>query len=93
MFYKILLAIDAMVAAVVVYFFVVGLGDGSISSFNIELWLTILVALAVVIGGGVLLNSSGYRRAANALLLVLATPACLYALFVLSLVIFQPRWN
>ncbi len=93
MVYKILLAIDAIVAAIVVYFFVVGLGDGSISEFNIQLWVVILLALAAIIGGGVLLDGKGYRKAANGVLLVLATPGVLYGLFLLLIVITQPRWN
>jgi hypothetical protein len=93
MVYKILLAIDAIVAAIFVYFFVVGLGDGSISDFNSRLWGIILLALAAIIGGGVLLNGKGYRKAANGLLLVLATPGILYGLFLLLIVIAQPRWN
>jgi hypothetical protein len=93
MVYKILLAIDAIVAAIFVYFFVVGLGDGSISDFNSQLWGIILLALAAIIGGGVLLNGKGYRKAANGLLLVLATPGILYGLFLLLIVIAQPRWN
>jgi hypothetical protein len=93
MVYKFLLAVDAIVAAVVIYFFVVGLGDGSISDFNIRLWLIILLALAAIIGGGVLLNGKGNRKAANALLLVLATPGVLYGLFLLLIVVTQPRWN
>ena len=36
--YRILLAIDVAAALVAVYFFVVGIGDGSVSSFNIAIW-------------------------------------------------------
>ncbi len=93
MFFRILLGIDAIAAAIILYFFVVGLGDGSISDFNMHLWLGILAALGVVIGGGVALNAKGNRRAANAVLLILAIPTALYGLFVLSLIVFQPRWN
>ena len=93
MAFKILLAIDAVVALIVVYFFVIGLGDGSISAFNIQLWLAILACLVLVIGGGVLLNGKGHRRTANGLLLILATPSVVYGLFILSIVILQPRWN
>ena len=40
-------AIDAVVAAIAVCFFLVGLADGSVSSFNIALWACILLVLAV----------------------------------------------
>jgi hypothetical protein len=93
MFFRILLGIDAIAAAVVVYFFVIGLADGSVSSFNMQLWLGILAAVAAILVGGFLLNAKGQRIAANLVLLILATPAALYGLFMLSIIIFQPRWN
>ena len=92
MFFRLLLAIDAIAALVILYFFMIGLADGSVSSFNMELWFGILAAVAAILGGGLLLKAKGQRIAANLVLLVLATPAALYGLFFLS-IIFQPRWN
>ena len=88
-----LLGIDLLVALVVVYFFVIGLADGSVSSFNMSLWLGLLAAVAAAVGGGWLLNVNGRRGAAIAALLILAVPGVLYALFVLLIIIAQPRWN
>lgn len=93
MFFGILLAIDAIAALVILYFFLIGLADGSVSSFNMSLWLGILAAVAAILGGGLLLKAKGQRIAANLVLLILATPAALYGLFFLSIIIFQPRWN
>jgi hypothetical protein len=76
-----------------VYFFVIGLADGSVSSFNMQLWLGILAAVAAIVGGGIWLNALGHRIVANLVLLILATPAALYGLFILSVIVFQPRWN
>jgi hypothetical protein len=92
-FVRILLAIDIAVAMVILYFFFIGLADGTVSSFNAGLWLTILVALAAILGGGAALNASGRRGAAIAVLLILAIPGFLYGLFVLALIVLQPRWN
>jgi hypothetical protein len=92
-FVRILLAIDVAVAMVILYFFFIGLADGSVSSFNSTLWLTILAALAAIIGGGAALNANGQRGAAIAVLLILAIPGLLYGLFVLMLIVLQPRWN
>ncbi len=91
--FRILFGIDALAAAVIVYFFFVGLADGSVSSFNAGLWFAILAALAAILGGGWIANANGKRGAAIALLLVLAIPAVLYGLFILLIVIAQPRWN
>jgi len=93
MFFGILLAIDAVAALVIVYFFLIGLADGSVSSFNMQLWLGILTAIAAILGGGLLLKSKGQRIAANLVLLILAAPAALYGFFILSIIVFQPRWN
>ena len=92
-FARALLVFDALIALVVVYFFVAGLGDGSVSDFNGALWFGILGALAAILGGGWLLQRNGQRGAAIAVLLILAVPGLLYALFMALVLIAQPRWN
>lgn len=79
--------------AVVLYFFVIGLADRSVSSFNIMLWLVLIGITVGVPLGGWRLNAAGRRKTATALLAVVAVPAIAYALFVLLIVITQPRWN
>lgn len=91
--FRILLGIASAVALVVLFFFFWGLGDGSVSSFNILLWLTLLGGVAAIIFGGWALNASGRRGAACALLSILAVPGVLSALLLLSVLILQPRWN
>ena len=54
---------DALIALVFVVFFVWGLVDGSVSSFNLVLWIGILAALGGVLAG---VRGSG-TRAINAL--------------------------
>jgi len=93
MLVRTLLGIDVLVALVVVYFFVVGLADGSVSSFKMSLWLGLLAVVAAVVGGGWILDANGRRGAAIAVLLILAVPGILYGLFILLIVIAQPRWN
>jgi hypothetical protein len=51
------------------------------------------MGLAVVLGGGWILSARGQRAAAIVLLMILAMPGFLYGLFILAIVIFQPRWN
>ena len=93
MLFWILFGIDAIAAAVVIYFFIVGLMDGSVSSFNIALWMGLLATLTTILGGGWFLQRSGKRGAASAWLAILAAPAFLFGLFVLGLIVLQPRWN
>jgi hypothetical protein len=86
-------AIDAVVAAVAVAFFFIGIADGSVSSDNIALWMGLLAAAAVFVGGGLLLRSKGHRRAAIALLWVLAAPGVFAGLLMVLIIVNPPRWN
>lgn len=93
MLFRLLLGLDVLAALVVLYFFAAGLADGSVSSFNMGLWLGLLLAVAAIVGGGVALRRAGRQHLASAMLALLAVPAALYALF-LALVIFSgARWN
>jgi len=91
--YRGALAVAGLVAAVVVYFFLVGLADGSVSSFNAGLWLGLLALVAGALLGGTLLRARGHTGAAVAVLAILAVPGLLYGLFLLLLLVTQPRWN
>jgi hypothetical protein len=91
--YWILLAIDGVAALVALYFFFIGLADGSVSSFNAGIWLALLGGLGAVIGGGMALNAAGRRRAACTLLSVLAVPAFGSGLLILALIVLQPNFR
>ena len=93
MFFRILIGLDGAAAAVAVYFFLTGLADGSVSAFNIELWLGILAGIAAILAGGVLLHRKGHPVLANLVLAVLAVPAALYVLFMLIVIGSGARWN
>lgn len=93
MLFGILFAIDLLAAAGFVVFFIWGLADGSVSSFNAEIWGVTLLTLAAVLGGGWTLQKRGQHGAAKGVLLVVAVPALLTALFFLIVIIAKPRWN
>jgi hypothetical protein len=84
---------DALIASVLLYFFFTGLSDGPVSSFNMGLWLIILLGLTGIMGGSLCLLSAGRRGVAMAVLLPLAIPGFFYALFLLILIITASRWN
>lgn len=90
--YRILLGIDIAAAAVALVFFLWGLSDGS-ALYAPGAWVLLLGGIGAIIGGGVALARSGRVAAANALLCVLAIPAAGYALFILMILVLQPRWN
>ena len=91
--FRFLWGFDLLVAAVVIVFFMWGLADGSVSSFNIVLWLGMLAVAGGVVAGGRALQQSGHTAAATLLLLVLAFPGLGFTLFLLLVLILQPRWN
>jgi len=91
--FRLFLAVDAAAALVALYFFVIGLGDGSVSSFNIVLWLVLLGGLAAILGGGWMLNAKGQRGAAIGVLAILAVPALLCVVLFAAMMVAPPRWN
>lgn len=92
-FFWILWSIDAFVALIFVYFFFTGLGNGSVSSLYIILWLAILISLTAVLLGGNWLFSHQHTFVANLLLALLAIPSVFYGLLMGLLVIGNPRRN
>ena len=85
--------IAATVTAVVVYFFLVGLADGSISSFNAGLWTLLLLGTLAITVGSLILKNCGRPGLGAILSLVLVLPGLLAGLFGLVILITQPRWN
>lgn len=88
-----LFGIDALICAIVAYFFFLGLGDGSVSSFNAGIWIATWVALSVIIAGSLGLKAVGHPVLGIMLLLILAVPGLLYGLFLVLIMVTKPRWN
>ena len=85
--------IDVIVASILVFFFLVGLADGSVSSFNMGLWLLILGVLAAVIAGSLALRAAAHVKLAKIVVLVLAVPSVIVGLFFAVIVATPGRWN
>jgi hypothetical protein len=85
--------IDALIGVLILYFFFLGLSDGSVSSFNIGIWTLLLGGLAIVMGGSLWLRSKGRPGLGVLLLMILAIPGLLYALFLLVVIISGESWN
>jgi hypothetical protein len=86
-------AIDAVTGAIILVFFFWGLADGSVSSFNLLIWIAILSALAVFLIGSLLLKTMGHPVPGMILLLVLAVPAVLCAFFLLVFIFSGSQWK
>lgn len=91
--FRVVWGFDALIAAVFLVFFVIGLGDGTVSSFNMGLWLVTLTCLAVVLGGSLKLRSMGMKKPAMMLALLLGIPGLLVGLFFLALIVLAPDWR
>jgi uncharacterized protein (DUF983 family) len=86
-------SLAALVDAVVVGFFAIGLADGSVSSFNLALWVVLLAFTSAVTGGSLLLKKLGRPGLGALLALVLAVPGLLAGLLLLVVLLTHPRWN
>lgn len=91
--YRVFLGCSLAVDAIAAWFFVIGLADGSVSSSNIGLWLALLAVLSVVFAAARALRARGRTGRAIAVLSVVAVPGLLGGLFVLLILVTQPRWN
>ena len=85
-------AVDVIIAMIFVYFFFVGLDDGSVSSFNMGLWLATLCVLGGIVGGALALRGAGRPRAATVLVTIFAIPGALVGLLYLALLATPARW-
>ena len=85
--------IDAIVAFIALYFFFIGLSDGSVSSFNIRMWVVLLIVLAALLLGTLALKSAGNLSLAKILAGLLAVPALLCLLFFLVVMVSGEKWN
>lgn len=83
----------AIMSLIPVYFFFVGLKDGSITTRNIALWLIILLLIAGVLTGACWLKDHDHLGMARGLLLLAAIPGVLVVLYFLVIVIGKPKWN
>lgn len=91
--FRALLAWDGLTGLVLLYFFAIGLADGSVSAFNLGLWLGMLAAVAGLLAGAWALHKAQRHKTALALLWLLAAPGLAYALFIGLVLITNPRWN
>lgn len=93
MFFRLLIALNALVAAGVLFFFLWGLSDGTVSSFNGGLWLALLAVTVLSFGGGNVAYAKNNRVVSAILLSILALPGIAFLFIILVLLLTNPRWN
>ena len=72
--------VDITATAVITYFFIEGLGDGTISSTNALLWLGLVMGPATILATAFLLRSYSRIGFANGVLSILAVPSLMFGL-------------
>jgi hypothetical protein len=82
-FYRILLTIDLIAGAVVLFFFFWSLADGSFA-YSPDLWLALVAFVCGTIAGGMALQRRGRLGWAIVLLLPVGWVAFFYGLFILA---------
>jgi hypothetical protein len=93
MMFRMLWGVDVVAALIALAFFVIGIDDGTVSSFNMMLWIALLAGLAVIVFGSNALQAKGQRGLAFILAAVLAVPVLLACLFFALLLVSGVRWN
>jgi hypothetical protein len=83
----------AVMSVIPVYFFFIGLKDGSITSRNLILWIGILLTIGAVLYGSLWLRGHNRLPLAEWLLGFAAVPGVLVLLYFLVVIISKPRWN
>lgn len=85
--------IAATVAGVFLYFFLIGLVDGSVSSFNGALWALLLSGVGGTTGGSYWLWSQGRIGWASLLAAFLAVPGVLAVIMLVGILLSDPNWH
>ncbi|MBK9106153.1 MAG: osmoprotectant transporter permease [Saprospiraceae bacterium] len=91
--FTILWYFTAIMSLVPVYFFFIGLKDGSITTRNFALWLLILLIIAGVLIGSNWLRDHDRLNMAEWLLGLAAVPGLLVLLYFIVVLIGKPKWN
>lgn len=89
----IFLTVDVITLLTFLYFFVVGIIDTSVSSNNIGLWLLTFLVLVGILIASYFLKLNGNIKLANLVLGIPAVPAIIFGLWILLILITNPRWN
>jgi len=91
--YRILLALAAIAAATLFFFFAWGLSDGTVSSFNMHIWLVMIAGVSLILWGGLHFGARRQYLPASAILSLLAAPTALSMFILVVLMIAQPNWH
>ena len=84
---------NALIALIPIYFFFVGLADGTVSSRNLGMWLILMLVVAVVLIVPFLLKAAHQMGLAKGLMIVAAIPGLLAVLYFIVVMTMNPDWK
>ena len=90
--FRMLFGLSLAAGATLLFFFVWGVADGS-AAYAMGTWLILLAVVGGLLVGALALHRRGHKVASLVLLAPIAWPAFFYGLFLLAVLILQPRWN
>jgi len=93
MFFGFVWIVDIVIGLIALAFFVAGLNDGSISSFNLLQWTLLLGAIVTVVFGSFALSKSGHTKLASTLAALPAIPAIIIGVGLMTAIATGVRWN
>jgi hypothetical protein len=88
-----LFALNLLAAMVAFAFFIIGLADGTVTTFNILIWAAMLGLLFSMPFAAWLVRLRGHQRLGTILLLPLAGVAVLGGMAILVLMVAAPNWR
>jgi hypothetical protein len=91
--YRVMLGLAGAVAGVILLFFLWGTADGTVSSYNIGLWLVLLAVPAGILWGATALRRQGRTGISTLLLALLGVPGVLAAALIVFLSLTVTSWH
>ena len=84
---------NALMSLIPIYFFFLGLQDGTVDINNMSLWLGILAVVGLLLGLTYWLKNKGQVLAAKVLLWMSAIPCLMVILYFVVAITSDVRWN
>jgi len=84
---------NALMSLIPIYFFFIGLADGSVDSDNMGIWMILLAVVALIMGGTYWLKTQNQIKAAKVVLIIAAIPSVLAIIFMSVAIFGDVRWN
>lgn len=84
---------NALMSLIPIYFFFIGLQDGTVDGNNLGMWLGILAVVGLLLGFTYWLKTKGQVLAAKVLLWISTVPCLMVILYFVIAITSNARWN